>query len=116
MARRNEELIGRNALFILVTSALGISPARIALGIHSGSEYYDCTKDFLDDFQKILDGYFTGVVKVEAPFIDFTKLDILEYCKKYKIPVELTYSCFRQNYPPCGICSSCLDRMKFYEN
>jgi len=116
MARRNDEFIGRNAFFILATSALGISPARIALGIHSGSRYYDCTKDFLNDCQRILDGYFAGVVKIEAPFIDFTKSDIIRYCKKYKVPVELTYSCFRQNYPPCGNCPSCLDRAMLNEN
>ena len=115
MAQRNDELIGRNTFFVLAVGALGIAPSRIAIGIHSDSDYYDCSKEFLNDCQRILDGYFAGVVKLEAPFIDFTKSDIINYSKKYSVPLELTYSCYRQNYPPCGECPSCLDRLMLNE-
>jgi len=115
MAQRNDELIGRNVFFVLGAGALGISPSRISIGIHSDSEYYDCTKEFLFDCQRILDGYYAGLVKVEAPFIDFTKVDIIKYCMKYDVPLNMTYSCFRQNNPPCGKCPSCQDRLMINE-
>ena len=114
LARRRDEFLGRNAMFVLVAGCLGISPSRVALGIHSGPHYYDCTRAFVIDCQRILDGYFSGTVRVEAPFIDFTKPDILEYCRTNEVPVGLTYSCLRRNAPPCGVCDSCLDRRKFY--
>lgn len=114
IAQRKEELIGRNALFVLAASSLESTPIRIALGIHSGPQYYDCSKLFIEDCQRILDGYFAGTVRVEAPFIDLEKIDIMEYCKSNNVPIHLTYSCLRQNYPPCGKCTSCLDRKKFY--
>ncbi|MQY67811.1 MAG: ATPase [Hadesarchaea archaeon] len=111
-ARRKEEIIFRNLLFILGASSLGSPPIRVAIGIHADSLYYDCTKSFLDDCQRILDGYFSGTVRIEAPFIDFRKADILKYCQKNGVPLSLTYSCQNQNYHPCGKCSSCRDRKK----
>ena len=116
MATRKDELIGRNVFFVLAAGALGVSPSRISIGIHSDSIYYDCSKDFLNDCQRVLDGYYAGLVKVEAPFIEFTKRDVIEYCKKYDVPLNLTYSCYRQNFPPCGTCPSCLDRLMINES
>lgn len=115
MARRKDEVSCRNALFVLIASSLGISPVRIALGIHFDSPYYDCTKSFINDCQKILDGYYSGTIRVEDPFIDFTKKDILNYCKSNDVPVNLTYSCLRKNDPPCGMCPACFDRVKYNE-
>lgn len=112
--KRKEEAICRNALFVFAASSIIPQPERISIGIHAGSSYYDSTRLFVKDCQRILDGYFSGTVRVEAPFIDLTKLDIVNYCKNYGVPINLTYSCHRKNYPPCGKCNSCLDRKKFY--
>lgn len=115
MHKRKYEYLGRNALFVLSTSSLGIIPSRISLGIHSGSNYYDSTHNFLKDCQHLLDGYFYGAVRLEAPFINYNKNDIIAYCKKNKVPLDLTYSCLVKNHPPCGICPSCHDRRRFLE-
>lgn len=106
LSKKQDEILGRNALFVFIT---GFSSAakRIALGIHAGTNYYDCSRIFLRDSQKILDGYFAGTVQVEAPFIDLNKKDILSYCTDFKVPLELTYSCQRQNNKPCGLCPTC---------
>jgi len=112
MVERGEELIYRNLLFVLAACSMNPPPLRIALGIHVSSLYYDSTKSFLDDCQRVLDGYFAGSVLVEAPFISITKRDVMEYCKSHNVPLQLTYSCLRQNNPPCGECSSCLDRKR----
>ena len=112
LMKRKEELLGRNTFFVLAASSLGVTPARIALGIHSGSPYYDCSRLFIEDCQRVLDGYFQGIVRLEAPFLDFGKRDIVRYCKTNNVPIQLTYSCQTQNYPPCGKCTSCLDRQQ----
>lgn len=113
LATRKDELLGRNVIFVIAASCLEAPPLRITLGIHSGNQYYDCSKSFVDDCQRVLDGYFHGTVRFEAPFLDFRKADIVRYCKTNKVPTHLTYSCQRQNYPPCGKCTSCLDRERF---
>jgi 7-cyano-7-deazaguanine synthase len=114
MTQRGDELIGRNLFFTLAASTLETPPLRISLGIHQGTLYYDCTRTFVDDCQRLLDGYFGGTVRLETPFIDLRKADIIDYCKRNNVPLNLTYSCLRQNSPPCGTCSSCSDRKKFY--
>jgi 7-cyano-7-deazaguanine synthase len=110
------EYHGRNATLIL--AAVSIFPAKqgiFSIGIHSGTPYYDCSLSFLGDIQRLLDGYFGGVIQVEAPFIEFTKKDIFEFCRQNQVPVNLTFSCERRGDVPCGECLSCQDRKMFNE-
>lgn len=105
------ELSGRNALFVL--SALLTSPnfnGIISLGIHSGTDYYDCTPQFVSDLQRLIDGYASGKVLVGAPFIKWYKKDIYRYAKDKALPIGETYSCENGFEQPCGYCSSCLER------
>lgn len=116
MVLRGYELLGRNALFVLVAASLSPPPSRISLGIHRGPEYYDVSPRFVADCQRMLDGYFGGTVVLEAPFADFSKWDIISNCKKRRVPLHLTYSCQKKNSPPCGQCPSCLDRQDYLGN
>ena len=105
------EVPARNGL--LLVSALMHFPARtgtIAIGLHSGTAYYDCTPSFLSNVNEMFAGYTDGRVRCEAPFLDWDKAAIWEYCHKTNVPVEITYSCERGDAPPCGRCLSCLDR------
>lgn len=107
----------RNA--ILLFSAASILPSkkgRFAIGIHAGTPYYDCSKKFVEDMQRVFDGYFAGSVQIEAPFVEFTKKDVFKYCKIAKVPINLTFSCERRGDIPCGECPSCLDRKEWDEN
>lgn len=104
-------IVGRNALFILsAINHFQQHSGLVSLGIHAGTEYYDCTVRFVENFQYILDGYLGGSVQLDCPFLNFTKADILAYCKKWEIPVHLTYSCVRNPTKACGNCASCLER------
>ena len=85
-------------------------PGLIALGIHAGTSYWDCSRQFLVVMQSLVDGYALGAVGVDAPFIGFTKADVIDFSRAEHVPVELTYSCERGTEPPCGSCNSCLDR------
>ena len=107
----NNVVVGRNALFAL--SAINYfqqEAGLVALGIHAGTDYYDCTTQFVGDFQRLLDGYLGGRIQLDCPFLDFTKAEILAYCRKWGIPVNLTYSCLNNPMTACGSCLSCLER------
>ncbi|SFF72568.1 7-cyano-7-deazaguanine synthase [Halobacillus alkaliphilus] len=102
----------RNSLFIFGAAA-NIKPSEnvtLAYGAHSGTPYYDCSINFVSSAQTILDGYFGGTVSIEAPFIRWSKEDILKFSLMKKVPIELTYSCEKKEYIECGKCPSCLDR------
>jgi 7-cyano-7-deazaguanine synthase len=110
---RGYEFLGRNALFVLAAGSLGPPPLRVSLAINRGPEYYDISPRFLIDCQRMLDGYFGGTVVLEAPFVDYSKKDIIRYCKRRKVPLNITYSCQKKNSPPCGRCPTCLDRERY---
>lgn len=103
-------ILGRNAF--LIAAALMEKPASvsvIATGIHSDTEYADCSPAFVIKMQAVLDTYEKAHVRLAAPFLDWTKVDIVQYCLMERVPVDLTYSCERGS-EPCGYCLSCKDR------
>lgn len=105
------EIKGRNAFFILaVILKYSEFSGIISLGIHSDVHYYDCSKNFLKDIKRLLDGYTDGGVALDAPFLKWDKKMIYDYCKDNKIPIHLTYSCENGADKPCGVCNSCKDR------
>lgn len=107
------ECYGRNALFVLNAISLMKKPKTlISLGIHSNSFYYDSSEVFVQQMQDILYGYFGGLTRFDVPFLNFTKRDIVEYCIKNEIPIELTRSCDQGSGKPCGKCLSCKERVR----
>lgn len=116
ITQKGYELSGRNALFVLVTASIVGGPSRISLGIHSNTVYYDCSPNFVSSMQELLDGYFSGTVQIETPFIKYSKKDVIDFALENGVPIDITYSCLSQNSPPCGKCPACMDRMKYLEN
>lgn len=105
------ELVGRNAF--LVFSAMFATRAqssRIALGLHAGTPYYDCSPAFLETINRAAAEHTDNTVQVVAPFIEWTKRDVYSFFVQTGLPIELTYSCESGESPACGKCASCLDR------
>jgi len=107
---REGEISGRNAFLVfLVLLYHSVYSGLISLGIHSGTPYFDCTRTFVDEMNKLIAGYTDGRVVLDAPFLEWDKKMIFNYCKASKIPFNLTHSCEKGD-EPCGNCLSCLDR------
>jgi 7-cyano-7-deazaguanine synthase len=105
------EISGRNSL--LVFAALLASQLRmgvIALGIHSGTRYYDCSTAFAESLDQLLAEHTDGRVRLSTPFITWSKKNIFDYYVASGLRIELTYSCESGQVPTCGTCLSCLDR------
>ena len=104
------EITARNA-FLLFAAIMELqsTPAIVALGIHSGTRYFDCSPSFVEKAQAIIDGQCNGMIRVVAPFIEWTKKEIWAYCVEHGVPLTLTYSCERGSEVPCGTCASCRD-------
>ena len=111
MTPRHGEYFGRNALLLLAAaSSHAFRPLTVALGIHSMCPYYDTTPLFTRHMQQILHGYSGGEVTLSAPFLSYTKREVIRYARDSGVPLEVTYSCEVQDAPSCGHCPSCLDR------
>ena len=105
------ELIGRNAF--LIFAALFLTRARpgmLAMGVHSGTRYYDCSEPFVAALARLVAEHTDGRVSFVAPFANWSKRDIYEYFVGAGLPIDLTYSCEVGSEPACGKCTSCRDR------
>lgn len=104
------ELTGRNAtlVFVALLSAQTL-PTSICLGIHAGTNYYDCSRAFHADLDRLVAEISGGRTRVLAPFISWTKSDIVRFASENAVPTQLTYSCEAAN-TPCHECLSCTDR------
>ena len=99
----------RNGLFIS-------SAASIALSNECGVIYYGAHSD--DAAGNAYDAVFIGSgeqLKVEAPFVNMTKADIVKKGLELKVPYELTWSCYEGGEHPCGLCGTCRDRIAAFE-
>lgn len=111
----------RNGLFISSAASIALSNecGVIYYGAHSddaaGNAYPDCSDAFNN---AINDAVFIGSgeqLKVEAPFVNMTKADIVKKGLELKVPYELTWSCYEGGEHPCGLCGTCRDRIAAFE-
>jgi 7-cyano-7-deazaguanine synthase len=104
-------LIGRNHLLLSVALfAVGEAHGILALGIHAGTAYVDCSPTFADQAQRMLDLLTDGRVALGVPFLNSSKRDIWRYCVDNSLQIADTYSCEAGTVPACGTCLSCADR------
>jgi 7-cyano-7-deazaguanine synthase len=104
------EIVGRNAFLVHVAMLVfGRRSGLILLGIHSGTNYRDCSPAFVAVTQKSLDFHSGGVLRLSAPFLNWSKAEVHAYAIAASVPVHLTHSC-EAEVIPCGSCPSCRDR------
>jgi len=104
-------------LALAVAYAESIGAAHIFYGAQGSdaSNYPDCRMDFVDAFQKAA-GLGTGSnIIIEAPLINMKKSEVLKLGAKLGVPFELTWSCYRKGEKHCGVCESCVNRKKAFE-
>jgi 7-cyano-7-deazaguanine synthase len=96
---------GRNA-FLLYAALMSFryESGLIALRIHAGTGYWDCSQEFIQYTKPVFEAYTKGSVCVDAPFIRWNKAEIWQYCLKMGIPLKYTYSCELGRVQPCGEC------------
>lgn len=105
----------RNTIFLSV--ALSIAEARQAEAIFLGinevdySGYPDCREAYLEAFQHLADlatkaGVEGRGVRLRAPLLHLSKVEIVRLGLSLGVPILETYSCY-QGGDPCGLCDAC---------
>ena len=104
------EIRGRNA-FLLHMALLEFPSISgvVALGIHAGTGYADCSPEFMEVMERSYEFHTGGAITVTAPFLHWAKQDVYRLATKLNVPFAQTHSCEESNFP-CGRCRSCLDR------
>ncbi|MCY4580339.1 MAG: 7-cyano-7-deazaguanine synthase [Chloroflexi bacterium] len=105
------EIVGRNA-FLIFSAMMGMNLKQgiLSMGIHAGTQYYDCGSDFIKRVGVLIDNYSVGQLTLHCPFQNNNKDFVYAYALSECIPLHLTYSCELGTVPPCGQCLSCKDR------
>lgn len=112
----------RNLIFL--SYALGYAEVNRAEKIFIGvnaldySGYPDCRPEFINLFQQVAN-YATRAttqegqeISIVTPLLHLTKKEIVQLGSRLKAPLELTTSCYQGGDAACGICDSCLLRLK----
>lgn len=111
----------RNIVFLSIAASvaesIGAESVFIAANAVDFSGYPDCTPEFIDAFQKVLDiGTVAGRkgtgIRVEAPVIRMSKSDIVREAIRLGVPLGSTWSCYRGGERACGRCDSCQLRLE----
>jgi 7-cyano-7-deazaguanine synthase len=81
------------------------------------SGYPDCRPEFFSAYQEMADkGTKTGVegkpVQIMTPIIDMTKGQIIQKGLDLQVPYAMTWSCYKGGERACGVCDSCILRLK----
>ena len=111
----------RNGLFISSAAAIALSRkcSVIYYGAHAddaaGNAYPDCSSVFNTAMNTAVYEGSGKQLKIEAPFVNMTKADVVKIGLELKVPYELTWSCYEGGDKPCGQCGTCIDRAKAFE-
>ena len=114
----------RNGLMLSVAASLAASlyedeEVDIYIGAHAddaaGNAYADCSEPFL---QAMEDAIYEGSgkqLRIEAPFVSWTKAQVVRKGLELNVPYEMTWSCYEGGEKPCGTCGPCRDRIAAFE-
>ena len=85
------------------------------------SGYPDCRKNFIDNFEKLINkstkkGLEGNKFKINTPLINLSKKDIIKLGHKNGVDFSMTSSCYSPKLKKnCGVCDSCLLRKQGFE-
>lgn len=112
---------GRNTIFLAFALSFAESIGAKAIFIGANeidySGYPDCRPQFLKAFQVLINkGARDRGIRVFAPLIKMTKAQIIKLAIKLRVPLYKTWSCYKGEEKPCGVCDSCIIRKKAFED
>jgi 7-cyano-7-deazaguanine synthase len=105
----------RNLLFLAQMASLqdADGPAVLWLGVHHDDHtgYPDCRPEFVEAADQAVRLGTRYQLRVRAPFVDWSKADIIRWGLEHGVPYHLTYSCYQGRTPACGVCDTCQARL-----
>ncbi len=112
----------RNAIMLSVAygAAVADMAERVAIGVHAGDHfiYPDCRAPFIESFdamQKLaVEGCGNSDLHLYAPFIEYSKADIVRKGASLNVPFERTWSCYEGGEIHCGECGTCVERKEAF--
>ena len=101
----------RNALFVSVAACyaekLGCGGVVLGANIEEAQSFKDNSLEFQNAMNELLKYSTQTEVRLLAPFIEKTKLEIIKKALELEAPLRLVWSCYSAGDKHCGVCPSC---------
>jgi 7-cyano-7-deazaguanine synthase len=109
----------RNAHFLAVAvswaEVLGADKIFIGAVEQDSSGYPDCRPAYYEAFNRVIKaGTKEGAIEVVTPLIGLRKAEIVRLGLELGAPFDLTWSCYSRQDRACGICDSCVLRLRAF--
>lgn len=107
----------RNGIFLSIATAIAEKEGAKALYIgvveEDSSGYPDCTDTFIDKMTSAINEGTKDSTKIEikTPLVHLMKNQIVEKSLELNVPLEHTWSCYKEEDEACGVCDSCRLRL-----
>ena len=111
----------RNAHFLAVAvswaEVLGAEKVYIGAVEPDSSGYPDCRPEYYRAFNEVVKaGTKEGTIVVVTPLIAMHKAEIVRRGLELNAPFDLTWSCYQREDRACGVCDSCLLRLRAFQD
>jgi 7-cyano-7-deazaguanine synthase len=110
----------RNAHFLSVAvswaEAIGAGAIYIGAVAEDSSGYPDCRPEYYRVFQELIRVGTRPETRIEivTPVIALKKSEIIRRGLELQAPLQLTWSCYQSEDTACGVCDSCLLRLRAF--
>ncbi|TFB13824.1 7-cyano-7-deazaguanine synthase QueC [Candidatus Marinimicrobia bacterium MT.SAG.4] len=108
-----------NILSIAVSwgEAIGANLIYVGMMEEDSAGYPDCTEEFINAFNTMVKVGTRPETNIEliAPLIHMSKGEVIKRGMELGAPLELTWSCYRNEEESCGECESCVLRINGYQ-
>ena len=110
----------RNAHFLAaaVSWAEVLEADRVYIGAveQDSSGYPDCRPAYYRAFNEVVKaGTREGKIEIVTPLITLRKVEIVKLGLEVKAPFDLTWSCYSREDRACGVCESCVLRLRAFD-
>ncbi|HYY69890.1 MAG TPA: 7-cyano-7-deazaguanine synthase QueC [Terriglobales bacterium] len=109
----------RNAHFLAVAvswaEVLGADKVYIGAVEQDSSGYPDCRPEYYRAFNQVVRaGTREGRIEIVTPLIGMRKVEIVRLGLELSAPFDLTWSCYSREDAACGVCESCVLRLRAF--
>ncbi len=109
----------RNAHFLAAAvswaEVLGADKIYIGAVEPDSSGYPDCRPAYYEAFNQVIKaGTKEGTIEIVTPLIHLHKAEIVRLGLELGAPFDLTWSCYSRQDQACGVCDSCVLRMRAF--
>jgi 7-cyano-7-deazaguanine synthase len=110
----------RNAHFLAIAvswaEAIGARAIFIGAVAEDSSGYPDCRPEYYEVFQELIRAGTRPETRIEIvrPVIHMRKSEIVRRGVELGAPLHLTWSCYQSEDAACGVCDSCLLRLRAF--